>query len=58
MHGSSPGLALIPDTEAAYMGGIVENGVGSDTKTSPRRAAIEKAQEELRYSEIANLPIH
>ncbi|KAH7679081.1 Nucleoplasmin ATPase protein [Dioscorea alata] len=48
MHGSSPGLALIPDTEVAYMGGIVENGVGSDTKTSPRRAAIEKAQEELR----------
>lgn len=31
------------------MGGIVECGVSTDTKTSPRRVAIEKAQEELRY---------
>ncbi|KAL8129278.1 hypothetical protein V2J09_018433 [Rumex salicifolius] len=30
------------------MGGIVEGGVGIDTKTSPRRAAIDKAQAELR----------
>lgn len=30
------------------MGGIVECGVSTDTKTSPRRVAIEKAQEELR----------
>ncbi|XP_008790645.2 chromatin modification-related protein EAF1 B-like isoform X2 [Phoenix dactylifera] len=29
------------------MGGIVDCGVGADTKTSPRRAAIEKAQAEL-----------
>ncbi|KAJ0980848.1 hypothetical protein J5N97_009103 [Dioscorea zingiberensis] len=48
MHGSSPGLAPLQDTTVKYMGGIVENGVVSDTKTSPRRAAIEKAQEELR----------
>jgi hypothetical protein len=31
------------------MGGIVECGVSTDTKDSPRRVAIEKAQEELRY---------
>jgi len=30
------------------MGGIAECGVSVDTKASPRRAAIEKAQEELR----------
>jgi len=30
------------------MGGVVDHGVGLDTKTSPRRAAIEKAQAELR----------
>ncbi|XP_052171275.1 chromatin modification-related protein EAF1 B-like isoform X2 [Diospyros lotus] len=30
------------------MGGVVENGVGINTKTSPRLAAIEKAQAELR----------
>ncbi|XP_020406147.1 chromatin modification-related protein EAF1 B isoform X1 [Zea mays] len=30
------------------MGGIAECGVSIDTKASPRRAAIEKAQEELR----------
>ncbi|CAM0881456.1 unnamed protein product [Alopecurus aequalis] len=30
------------------MGGIVECGVSTDTKASPRRVAIEKAQEELR----------
>jgi len=30
------------------MGGIVECGVSTDTKDSPRRIAIEKAQEELR----------
>nr|XP_010917964.1 chromatin modification-related protein EAF1 B isoform X2 [Elaeis guineensis] len=29
------------------MGGIVDCGVGADAKTSPRRAAIEKAQAEL-----------
>jgi hypothetical protein len=30
------------------MGGIAECGVNIDQKASPRRAAIEKAQEELR----------
>lgn len=30
------------------MGGVVDYGLGLDTKTSPRRAAIEKAQAELR----------
>nr|CAD1828645.1 unnamed protein product [Ananas comosus var. bracteatus] len=30
------------------MGGIFDCGIGVDTKTSPRRAAIEKAQAELR----------
>lgn len=32
------------------MGGIVDVGVGIGIKTSPRRAAIEKAQAELRYT--------
>ncbi|XP_051224686.1 chromatin modification-related protein EAF1 B isoform X3 [Lolium perenne] len=36
------------DTEHSSMGGIVECGVSTDTKDSPRRVAIEKAQEELR----------
>ncbi|KAI4329872.1 hypothetical protein MLD38_028207 [Melastoma candidum] len=31
------------------MGGIVDGGAGIDIKTSPRQAAIEKAQEELRH---------
>ncbi|XP_062203024.1 chromatin modification-related protein EAF1 B-like isoform X2 [Phragmites australis] len=35
-------------TELCSMGGIVECGVSIDTKASPRRVAIEKAQEELR----------
>ncbi|XP_072959370.1 chromatin modification-related protein EAF1 B-like isoform X2 [Typha angustifolia] len=30
------------------MGGIIDCGIGVDSKTSPRRVAIEKAQEELR----------
>ncbi|WVZ69973.1 hypothetical protein U9M48_018684 [Paspalum notatum var. saurae] len=34
--------------ELCSMGGIAECGVSVDTKASPRRAAIEKAQEELR----------
>lgn len=37
------------DTELCSMGGIAECGVNIDQKASPRRAAIEKAQEELRY---------
>lgn len=35
--------------ELCSMGGIAECGVSVDTKASPRHAAIEKAQEELRY---------
>jgi len=35
--------------ELFSMGGIAECGVSVDTKASPCRAAIEKAQEELRY---------
>ncbi|KAL6881980.1 hypothetical protein ACP4OV_011452 [Aristida adscensionis] len=35
-------------TELCSMGGIAECGVSVDTKASPRRVAIEKAQEELR----------
>jgi hypothetical protein len=31
------------------MGGIAECGVSIDTKASPRRAAIEKARDVLRY---------
>ncbi|KAF8670989.1 hypothetical protein HU200_050262 [Digitaria exilis] len=34
--------------ELCSMGGIAECGVSVDTKASPRRAAIERAQEELR----------
>ncbi|OQU87040.1 hypothetical protein SORBI_3003G196300 [Sorghum bicolor] len=34
--------------ELCSMGGIAECGLSVDTKASPRRAAIEKAQEELR----------
>ncbi|KAL6563464.1 hypothetical protein OROGR_002423 [Orobanche gracilis] len=37
------------------MGGVVESGVGTDDKTSPRRAAIAKAQAKLRQGyEIRN----
>lgn len=31
------------------MGGVVDCGLGVDTKSSPRHAAIEKAQAELQY---------
>lgn len=31
------------------MGGVVDSGVGIGIKTSPHQAAIEKAQEELRF---------
>ena len=31
------------------MGGMADCGVGLDSKTSPRCAAIEKAQDDLRY---------
>ncbi|XP_043719405.1 chromatin modification-related protein EAF1 B-like isoform X2 [Telopea speciosissima] len=48
MHGHSPGSALLVNAEVDSMGGVIDGGVGIDTKFSPRRAAIEKAQAELR----------
>ncbi|XP_077225080.1 chromatin modification-related protein EAF1 B-like isoform X2 [Tasmannia lanceolata] len=48
MHGHSPGSALFVNAEVDSMGGVVDGGVRLDSKTSPRRAAIEKAQAELR----------
>lgn len=48
MHGHSPGSALLANAEVDSMGGVIDSGVGNDNKTSPRRAAIEKAQAELR----------
>lgn len=50
MHGCSSASALIVHAEVDSMGGVVEGGVdvGVGTKTSPRRAAIEKVQAELR----------
>lgn len=54
MHGRSWQLFIfLPLLNATVdsMGGVVDSGVGVDTKTSPRCAAIEKAQAELRYVE-------
>ncbi|XP_011024664.1 PREDICTED: uncharacterized protein LOC105125769 isoform X3 [Populus euphratica] len=48
MHGFGSGYALLVNAEVDSMGGVVDGGVGIATKTSPRRAAIEKAQVELR----------
>ncbi|KAL6978793.1 hypothetical protein U1Q18_051064 [Sarracenia purpurea var. burkii] len=48
MHGSSLGSALLVNAEVDSMGGVVDGGVGIGTKASPRQAAIEKAQAELR----------
>nr|XP_008372482.2 chromatin modification-related protein EAF1 B-like isoform X1 [Malus domestica]XP_017187926.2 chromatin modification-related protein EAF1 B-like isoform X1 [Malus domestica]XP_028958333.1 chromatin modification-related protein EAF1 B-like isoform X1 [Malus domestica]XP_028958334.1 chromatin modification-related protein EAF1 B-like isoform X1 [Malus domestica] len=48
MHGCSSGSALLVNAEVDSMGGVVDGGVGIGLKTSPRRAAIEKAQAELR----------
>ncbi|KAF5930589.1 hypothetical protein HYC85_031462 [Camellia sinensis] len=48
MHGCSLGSALLVNAEVNSMGGVVDGGVGIGTKASPRRAAIEKAQTELR----------
>ncbi|PON70810.1 Octamer-binding transcription factor [Parasponia andersonii] len=47
MHGCSSGYALPVNAEVDSMGGVVDGGVGIGLKTSPRRAAIEKAQAEL-----------
>ncbi|KAK8688612.1 hypothetical protein V6N13_087366 [Hibiscus sabdariffa] len=40
--------ALLVNAEVDSMGGIVDGGAGIGVKTSPRRAAIERAQAELR----------
>ncbi|XP_062078466.1 chromatin modification-related protein EAF1 B-like [Humulus lupulus] len=48
MHGCSSGYVLPVNAEVDSMGGVVDGGVGIGLKTSPRRAAIEKAQVELR----------
>ncbi|GMI66377.1 hypothetical protein like AT3G24880 [Hibiscus trionum] len=48
MHGLNTGSALLVNAEVDSMGGIVDGGVGIGVKTSPRRAAVERAQEELR----------
>ncbi|XP_050388260.1 chromatin modification-related protein EAF1 B-like isoform X2 [Argentina anserina] len=48
MHGCDVGSALLVNAEVDSMGGVVDGGVGVGLKTSPRRAAIEKAQAELR----------
>ncbi|CAA6662157.1 unnamed protein product [Spirodela intermedia] len=48
MHGHSPGVSVVVNTEVDSMGGVVDVGLGVDTNGSPRRAAIEKAQAELR----------
>ncbi|KAF8394105.1 hypothetical protein HHK36_020310 [Tetracentron sinense] len=48
MHGHSPGSALLVNAEVDSMGGVIDGGVAIDSKTSPRLAAIEKAQADLR----------
>lgn len=48
MHGCNSGSALVVNAEVDSMGGVFDGGVGTGLKTSPRRAAIEKAQAELR----------
>ncbi|KAF2292600.1 hypothetical protein GH714_025913 [Hevea brasiliensis] len=48
MHGCGSGSAFLVNAEVDSMGGVVEGGVGIGIKTSPRRAAIERAQAELR----------
>ncbi|GAB2298526.1 hypothetical protein Dimus_032590 [Dionaea muscipula] len=48
MHVFSSVSSLLINAEVDSMGGVIDGGVGIGTKTSPRRAAIEKAQAELR----------
>ncbi|KAK1326046.1 hypothetical protein QJS10_CPA01g00802 [Acorus calamus] len=48
MHGHSPGFGLIVNAEVDSMGGVIDGGVGVDSKASPLRAEIERAQAELR----------
>lgn len=48
MRGCSSISVLLVNAEIDSMGEVVEGGVGIANKTSPRRAAIEKIQAELR----------
>lgn len=48
MNGSVSGYLLV-NAEVDSMGGVIDSGGGVGVKSSPRRAAIEKAQAELRY---------
>ncbi|XP_044504174.1 chromatin modification-related protein EAF1 B-like isoform X2 [Mangifera indica] len=48
MHGCGSGAAILVNAEVDSMGGVVDGGVGIGVNTSPHRAAIEKAQAELR----------
>ncbi|XP_019059011.1 PREDICTED: chromatin modification-related protein EAF1 B-like isoform X2 [Tarenaya hassleriana] len=47
MHGSISGSVLV-NAEVDSMGGVIDSGGGIGVKTSPRLAAIEKAQADLR----------
>ncbi|XXG65669.1 hypothetical protein AAC387_Pa05g3305 [Persea americana] len=48
MHGLSSSSAFLVNAEVDSMGGVIDGGAGVDSKTSPHRASIEKAQAELR----------
>ncbi|MQM16704.1 hypothetical protein Taro_049661 [Colocasia esculenta] len=48
MYGDSPGFSVLVNTEVDSMGGVIDDGVDLQDKTSPRRAAIDKVQAELR----------
>jgi len=48
MHGFGSGSAFLVNAEVDSMGGVVDAGVGIGSKPSPRRAAIDKAQADLR----------
>ncbi|KAL5714251.1 Chromatin modification-related protein EAF1 B [Ranunculus cassubicifolius] len=48
MHGYSPEFLLLVNAEVYSMGGVIDGGVGVDSKISPRSAAIQKAAAELR----------
>ncbi|KAL3615985.1 hypothetical protein CASFOL_040279 [Castilleja foliolosa] len=47
MHGCSSTFVLVVNAEVDSMGGVVEGEVGIANKTSPGKAAIDKAQAEL-----------
>ncbi|MFQ6620425.1 hypothetical protein Gotur_001275, partial [Gossypium turneri] len=52
MHGCSLGSALLLNAEVDSMGGVVDSRVDIGVKTSLHRAAIEKAQAELRQEYV------